>query len=125
MFQGVPVLESEIGRQVVVRAVIGRVLTQKPEWVEPTYVIMTDAIALVDDDVLVTLDNLTTYVISKIPMEGLTFEEKDLISLLITETTSELRKKFVEDGVTDPSAQLMEVRQVLTWIRQTAEIRRT
>ena len=103
---------------------MGRVLTEKPEWVEPTYVIMTDAIDLVDDDVLVTLDNLTTYVISKIPMQGMTFEERDLVSLLITEVTNELRKKFTEDGITDPSVQLMEVRRVLTWIRQTAEIRR-
>jgi len=107
----------------VVRITVGRVLSANPKFVEPTYVLMDQAIAASTGGEVVSIDALRLYVEERIPFHVLTPEETEMIGFVMVEVVSALRTHFESQGVVDAREQVLRAVTVLTWIKQSAEWR--
>lgn len=111
-----PVLE------LAVRAATGRVLTENPNWVKPTYDISSEAIFVIETGKLAQLALLEDYVVAKLP-DSLTPEEHALAVVLIGTLRQAIVDELDRKGVKDPEQIKVRVVRVLTWINQTAAFR--
>lgn len=113
----------EAGLELVVRATAGRILTANPLWVAPTVLITAEALALLDDDPLVSLADLEQSVVARVDWTQLTPEEQALLRTLISGVRQDLEEHFRQQGISDPSATAVHAAQVLNWINQSAAMR--
>lgn len=114
---------NELAKEAVVRVAAGRILTEHPSWVPKTYEITGQAIALIEKNPEVTLAGLESFVVEQIPWDGLTFEEQDLLRVLISAVRQDIESYLATRGVKDPSEVAVHVVQIMQWINQSAQIR--
>ncbi len=118
------IANDDIAAQLVVRAAAGRVLDQRPDWVEDTYRITGELIALVRTEPQVSLADLEQAVIARVNWSELNPEEQALLQVLINAARTDLEKALAKRGVSEPGQTKIAMQRVLGWINQTAEIRR-
>lgn len=114
---------NELAKEAVVRVAAGRVLTEHPSWVPKTYEITGQAINLIEKESEISLAQLETFVIEQIPWDGLTFEERDLLRVLVSAVRQDIESYLATRGIRDPSEAAVQVVQILTWINQSAQVR--
>lgn len=107
--------------QLAVEAATARVLHEHPKWKDETVSITAAAITAIDSRVTTDLASVDSYVKSRINWGRLTPEEQVLVSVLISQVVRNLEDAFLAQGVKVPSEQMIAVRQVLTWISDTAK----
>lgn len=107
--------------QLATEAATARILSEHPEWKEATITITGDAIKAIDSKVTVDLASVESYVSSHINWSLLMPEEQALVNVLIGQVSKNLEDAFRSQNITNPAAQLVEVRQVLIWIKSAAE----
>lgn len=105
------------------RVAAGRVLDQHPDWVNKAYDLTADAIKRVQDD-SVPVSELEDFIVGQIPWARLTFEERDITRQLISMVRLELEEHFRQRGIENPEAVKVAALRVLSWVNQSAEIRR-
>lgn len=109
--------------ELATKAATARLLMEKPQWKQPTADITSAAISAIDIGQTATLSDVTNLVMSKIPMNKLTLEEKALVSMLVNQLTVAIVTELQKQGVQNPATQLVEVKKVLTWVNQVAIIK--
>ncbi|MBE0598332.1 MAG: hypothetical protein IH614_13775, partial [Desulfuromonadales bacterium] len=92
--------ERPVLTELAVRAATGRVLEERPKWVEPTERITADAIRLLQGDDPVGLADLESYVLGQIPWQRLTPEETEILRVLVRAVREEIEGYLDRQGVT-------------------------
>ncbi len=115
--------KHDVALELVVRATAGRILTENPAWVAPAQLITAEALALIDDDPLVSLAELEQTVVARINWNKLTPEEQALLRVLISGVRQDLEEHFRQKGISDPSGAAVRAAQILNWINQSATLR--
>ena len=110
--------------ELAVRAAVGRVLDERPAWVELTAQISADAIQRLDSDDAVCLTALEAYVVQRIPWTALSPEEDELLRILIRAIREETEAYLQRQGIAAPGETAVRVARVLGWIHQSAEFRK-
>jgi hypothetical protein len=114
---------NEFAFEAGTRVAVGRILTNNPTWVQPTFDITKDALTAIKGNEVVTLGELEGYVVNKIPFSKLTPEERDLVMLLVSAIKEEITAQLADKGVSDPDGVLLVAAKVLSWVNQTAAVR--
>lgn len=112
--QNAPVLE------LVVRAASARLLSDKPEWVEHTYNISSEAIKHINSREIVDLGELDSYVMSSIPWDKMLPEEKVALTMVLNRVKESIAAQLETEGVKEPEEVKVLVVNILTWVNQTA-----
>lgn len=110
--------------QLAVESATARVINDHPLWKDKAIEIVDAAINAIDSRSVVELGILESYVRSRVSWSRLLPEEQALVSALISQTRKNLEDSFLARGIDDPGLELVEVRQVLVWIRDTAKRQR-
>jgi hypothetical protein len=116
--------KNEALYQAVTEAIVARVLTEHPGWVDATYRIAGEAKAAAETGRLVTVQALTEYTVSLIPLKDLQPEEQTLVKALVGQVAQGLADRFEAQGIENPSDQLVQAAAVLGWIQDVAARRR-
>lgn len=106
--------------QLAVEAATARVLHEHANWKNDVVKITGNAIKLIDGNTEVNLVSVEEYVKGMVNWSRLVPEEQALVSVLISQVVKNLEDGFLSNGVTNPAAQMVQVRQVLEWIRSAA-----
>ncbi len=117
--------ERPVLTELAIRAAVGRVLDEHPDWVEPARQIAGNAIALIDESDQATLGMLESYVTTQIPWNRLSLEERELVAVLIRAVREEAEIYLKNSGIETPEEAAVVVARVMGWIYQSAEIRST
>lgn len=112
--QNAPVLE------LVVRAASARLLSDKPEWVEHTYNISSEAIKRINSKEVVDLGELDSYVMSAIPWDKMLPEERVVLTMVLDRVKDAIVSQLETDGVKAPEDVKVLVVNILTWVNQTS-----
>ena len=114
------VTNNELMSQLAVEAATARVIHDHPSWKASAVNITGHAIAAIDAKTTVSLADVESYVKAHVPWDKLQPEEQALVSVLITQVRQNLEDSFRAHGVELPESQLIAIREVLTWINETA-----
>jgi hypothetical protein len=117
--------EHEFTMQLSVEAATARVLHEHPTWVKQTIAIMDGAVAVIDAKTVMDLQSAEAYIKGRINWGKMMPEEQALVSALISEVRRNIEDSLRAKDIVSPELQLVEVRQVLMWINQTAKRRVT
>ena len=109
--------------QLATEAATARVLTEHPTWTKQTISITNNAIAVIDAKAVMDLQSVETYIKGRINWGKMQPEEQALVSALISEVRRNIEDSLTANKITKPELQLVEVRQVLVWINETAKRR--
>ena len=115
------VTNNELVTQLAVEAATARVLHERPDWTGTTITITNDAISLINKSTVIALSQVEDYVSSEISWKNLTPEEQILVSVLLSTVTKNIEDSFRAQAITNPSAQMIEVKNVLGYINDTAK----
>lgn len=118
------IASDDVTAQLVVRAAAGRVLDQRPDWVERTYKITGEVIQLATDNPQADLAGLEQAVIDRVDWQKLLPEEQALVQTLIAAARTDLEAALEKRGIREPSQVRVQVLRILGYIHQAAEIRR-
>jgi len=117
--------EHSFTMQLSVEAATARVLHEHPTWTKQVIAITESAIMVIDAKTVVDLQSVETYIKGRINWGKMMPEEQALVSALISEVRRGLEDSARAKNITTPELQLVEVRQVLIWINDTAKRRET
>ena len=109
--------------QLSVEAATDRVLHEHPTWTKQVISITESAIMVIDAKTVVDLQSVESYIKGRINWTKMMPEEQALVSALISEVRRSLEDSARAKNITTPELQLVEVRQVLIWINDTAKRR--
>jgi len=109
--------------QLATEAATARVLTKHPTWTKQTISITNNAIAVIDAKAVMDLQSVEAYIKGRINWGKMQPEEQALVSALISEVRRNIEDSLTANKITKPELQLVEVRQVLVWINETAKRR--
>jgi hypothetical protein len=107
--------------QLAVEAATARVIHEHPGWKDGAIKIAGNAITMIDGKPEVNLASVEEYVKGMVNWSRLVPEEQALVSTLISQVAKNLEDSFRAEHITEPLAQMVQVRQVLVWIRSAAE----
>ena len=107
--------------QLAVERATARVLHKHPEWRESIIKITGNATSLIDSDAEINLASVEEYVKGMVNWSRLMPKEQEIVEEIIAEVVKNLEDSFRAEHITEPLAQMVQVRQVLVWIRSAAE----
>lgn len=106
--------------QSITEAAVAQMLYDHPAWKQATINISSAAISSIDSSKVTDLASVTSYVTAMIPTGNLLPQEQVLVNVLIQTIVQNIQANLTEQHITNPAAQLVQVRQVLVWINQAA-----
>lgn len=115
------VTNNELISQLAVESATARVLHGHPEWTARAIQLTDAAVKIIDANAAVQIADLEAYVRANINWKGLLPEEQAVLSALITQVRQNLEDSFRAHNIGDPLKQNVVVREVLTWINETAK----
>lgn len=114
------VMNDELMSQLSVEASTARVLHEHPDWKNGTIAITERATKAIDSKIVVSLEDLESFIRNQVSWYYMIPEEQALVSTLITQVRKDLESSFLARGVSNPSSKMVEVRKVIQWINETA-----
>lgn len=114
------VQDNPILSEAIIKAGTARMLTEKPSWIDDTLRISAVALAAVEADKLISLEELEKYARAQIPWDKITPEEIVLIDMLISSIRTEIDRSVKGGEISGASA--VQTSQILRWIHETAQI---
>jgi len=107
--------------QLAVEAATARVIHEHPGWKNDVVRITGNALTFIDGNAEVNLVSVEEYVKGMVNWSRLVPEEQALVSTLISEVVRNLEDSFRAEHVIEPAAQMIQVRQVVQWISDSAK----
>jgi outer membrane lipoprotein-sorting protein len=114
------VTNNALVTQLAVEAATARVLHEHLDWKGKTISITETVISAIDNKTMTDLGSIELFIPSQISWRSLTPEEQALISVLISQAKQNLLDSYRAQHIENPLAQLVQVRQMLTWIHDAA-----
>ena len=108
--------------QLSVQSAVAEVLKDHPTWARPTVSITRAAISAIDAKTVLDLGNTAAYIKSKIETDKLEPVEIALLSVLIDRVVDGIQMDLKARGIKAPSEEMVQVRQVLIWVKEMAEL---
>lgn len=97
-------------------------LDKHPEWKSQMVNVTSDAIKAIDEKVVLDLDAVPYYIKKALKVDEMTYLTKIEVSAIIDSLVEITIKNLDEQKITSPELQLVEVKKVLTWVNETAQL---
>lgn len=114
--------QETIVLQLSVQSVVAEVLKDHPTWAKPAVSITSAAISAIDSKTVLDLGSTAAYIKSKIETDKLEPVEIALLSVLIDRVVDGIQMDLKARGIKAPSEEMVQVRQVLIWVKEMAEL---
>lgn len=114
--------QEAIVLQLSVKSSVAEVLKDHPTWARPTVSITSAAISAIDAKTVLDLGSTASYIKSKIETDKLEPVEIALLSVLIDRVVDGIQMDLKARGIKAPSEEMVQVRTVLIWVRDMAEL---